>query len=63
MHVLPLQPVLRLRLAFVSPVTYGEDTETVHILRDVEDATDHSVGTRPVVQAPTAHLDPTGTQS
>ena len=63
MNILPLQPILSLRLTLISPVAYSQDTETVHILRDIKHATNHLIGSRPVVETTTTHLDPAAAQS
>ena len=63
MNILPLQAVFCLRFSLVGPVTYGKDTQTTQVLRDVEDATNHRVSRRTIIKATSTHLDPTGAQS
>ena len=63
MNVLPLQFILVLRLALVSLMADGDDTEHAEVLRDVENATDDGVGRRAIAQSTSTHLHPAGAQS
>ena len=41
---------------------YGEDTEAVQILGNIKHAPDHRIGSSPIVEPPSTHLNPTGAQ-
>ena len=63
MHILPLQTVLVLRLALIGLMTEGEDAQTVQVLRNIQDTTDHRIGTRTVTQSAAPHLCPARAQA
>ena len=59
MYVLPLQFIFTLFTTFICPMPYCDDTETIHVVGDVENTANDGVGSSSVIKSTATHLNPT----